>query len=120
MATESSITEAEWVLLNLLWKNGKSSAPTVAALCQESQGWAYSTVKTMLDRMVDKGLTEADLVGKTWLYQAALSREDARKKAFHRLVHSAFSGSMPQLLEFLASRKALSAAQRKKLRDLLR
>ena len=46
----ASISGGEWDILNALWGGGPSTARGVAERLSEERGWAYSTVKTMLDR----------------------------------------------------------------------
>ena len=50
------ILDTEWDLLDALWRVERATARQVTEALETRRGWAYSTVKTMLDRMVDKGL----------------------------------------------------------------
>ena len=47
--------ETEWDLLDALWKLERATARQIAEELTDKRGWAYSTVKTLLDRMVTKG-----------------------------------------------------------------
>jgi predicted transcriptional regulator len=77
-------------------------------------------VKTLLDRMVDKGLVNARQVGSVWEYSAALPRQKARRWAWRRFVDVAFGGALAPSLAFVAqeSRK-LSKDERARLKALL-
>ncbi|MCC6509563.1 MAG: BlaI/MecI/CopY family transcriptional regulator, partial [Pirellulaceae bacterium] len=52
MSKPAELTRAEWTLMQALWQQGRASATELQKLLDTQQGWAYSTVKTMLDRMV--------------------------------------------------------------------
>ena len=113
------IAETEWDLLEVLWARETATAREVADALQETRGWAYSTVKTMLDRLVDKKLVVARKVGSVWEYRAGLERSEARRGAWRRFVDTVFGGSMAPALEFLATDVDLSEGQREKLARLL-
>jgi len=70
--SDPAISETEWDLLDALWAVEGATAREVADALAERRGWAYSTVKTMLDRMVKKGLVNARQVGNVWEYTPAV------------------------------------------------
>lgn len=111
--------ETEWDLLEVLWDKQAATAREVADALTDSRGWAYSTVKTMLDRMVDKELVAARKVGSVWEYRAGVERLDARRGAWRRFVDTVFGGSLSPALEFLANDAKLSRKQRDRLAALL-
>jgi len=113
------INESEWDLLDALWRMERATAREVADEVHDTRGWAYSTVKTMLDRMVLKGIVNARQVGNVWEYTPALEPDDARRSAWRRFVGAAFRGSMAPALEFIARDARLTSKQREKLRNLL-
>jgi BlaI family penicillinase repressor len=48
------LTEPEWIIMNALWDKHPAKARNVVARWPSSVGWAYTTVKTMLDRLLEK------------------------------------------------------------------
>ena len=111
--------ETEWDVLSALWDKNAATAREVAEYLETRRGWAYSTVKTMLDRMVQKGLVHARRVGNVYEYRAAINRQDATRGAWRKFVDTAFSGSMIPALQFLAKDAKLSKRQKQKLLALL-
>ncbi len=116
---ESTITDAEWRLLESLWRLERATARQVADDLHDAHAWAYSTVKTMLDRMAGKGFVHARQVGATWEFSAAVRPEDARRSAWKRFVSSAFGGAIAPALEFIASEARLTKKQREALLTML-
>ncbi|MHC4463799.1 MAG: BlaI/MecI/CopY family transcriptional regulator, partial [Planctomycetota bacterium] len=51
----AELTEAEWTIIKVVWENEHCSAGTVQEALANSKDWAYSTIKTTMDRMVNKG-----------------------------------------------------------------
>lgn len=116
---ERAITDAEWDLLDALWRLERATARELAEELDAERGWARSTVKTMLDRMVEKGLVRMRAVGNVHEFRPALEPDDARRSAWRRFVDAAFGGAMEPALRFLAEDAKLTKAQREELRRLL-
>jgi BlaI family penicillinase repressor len=119
-ANSQTISDGEWELLDALWARRHATARQVAETVHSSRGWAYSTVKTMLDRMVDKGLVNARQVGNVWEYTPAVEPQEARRGAWTRFISSAFGGAVAPALAFIASEAKLSRKEREALLAMLR
>ena len=52
------LTEPEWIIMNVLWDRHPAKARGIVERLPESVNWAYTTVKTMLDRLVEKKAVE--------------------------------------------------------------
>ena len=115
----STISDAEWDLLEALWELGPGTARQVAEHLHDERGWAYSTVKTQLDRMVVKGFVKARQVGNVWEFTAAVEPTEARRSAWKRFVNAAFGGAIEPALRFIAADAKLTGAQRRKLLEML-
>lgn len=115
----NELKDTEWDLLDVLWAREQATAREVAEALLERRGWAYSTVKTLLDRMVERGLVSARKVGNTWEYSASISKASARKSAWARFVSLAFGGAAAPALHFAAGSSELTEEQRKALLSAL-
>ena len=49
-------SQSELAVLKHLWKAGPQSAREVQAAIEQETGWSYSTTRTLLARMTEKGL----------------------------------------------------------------
>jgi BlaI family penicillinase repressor len=114
-----AILDTEWDLLEALWTAERATAREVAEALASKRGWAISTTKTLLDRMVAKGLVAARQVGNVWEYTPALRRVDARRSAWTQFVGKAFGGASAPALHFLARDAKLSKKELAELRALL-
>jgi BlaI family penicillinase repressor len=113
------IHETEWDLLETLWTAERATAREVSEALSKKRGWAVSTTKTLLDRMVTKGLVSARQVGNVWEYTPALRRVDARRSAWADFIGKAFGGVATPALQFLAQEAKLSKKELAELRALL-
>ena len=97
--------------LKSLWKLGEGSVKDVRDDLAANRNLAYTTVMTLLDRLVKKGGAARRKTGRMFVYAAVLPRDHARRLAVQELVNSFFSGSREELLAFLQERPASVAPE---------
>lgn len=114
-----TINDTEWDILDVLWTAERGTAREVTDALRTRRAWAVSTVKTLLDRMVTKGLVSARQVGNVWEYTPALRRDQARRSAWVDFVKKAFGGATAPALHFLATEAKVSKTELDELRALL-
>ncbi|MBN2416613.1 BlaI/MecI/CopY family transcriptional regulator [bacterium] len=68
------LSRAEFSILQVLWKHKKLTVREVHEQLKDSRGWAYTTTKTMMDRMVKKGLMAREDFHGIFLYRPLISR----------------------------------------------
>jgi BlaI family penicillinase repressor len=113
------LSEAEWKVMEALWEKSPATVRDVAERLRAETGWAYTTVKTMLDRMVAKGAISRRVRERVGWFEPKVTRREARKSAVRSLLDRAFDGAFGSLLHHLASEERLPAADRKRLKELL-
>lgn len=113
------LTEPEWIIMNVLWDRHPAKARGVVERLPSSVSWAYTTVKTMLDRLVEKKAVKKSKQGKIAYYEPLLSRRQARRTALRMVLNQAFEGAFGPMMHFLAEDEDLSAAERKELSKIL-
>src|SRR6185436_13865043 len=97
------LSAAEWEIMKILWETGPLAARDVFARLPNKRGWAYKTVKTLLSRLVAKGALAYEQIGNSYLYRAAVGREQATRQevrsVFDRLTSEAFSPVLAQFID---------------------
>ena len=68
------LSKEEYDILRTLWKSGQMSVREVHDQLKETLGWAYTTTKTMVDRMVKKELLVRDSFHGIFLYKPLITR----------------------------------------------
>jgi BlaI family transcriptional regulator, penicillinase repressor len=63
----------------------------------DSKEWAYTTVKTVLDRLVDKEIALREKDGKKYLYRSVLKRDEAGALALSKLIRQYFRNDISNL-----------------------
>ena len=113
------LTEAEWTIMKVVWENQPCAAGTVQEALKKSKDWAYSTVKTTMDRMVSKGLLGITKIRNLQLFSSRISQTDAKKGELRKMLKRAFDGALTPMMQFLIEHEDLSKEELKKLRQLV-
>lgn len=82
----------ENVILDAIWRLEEDEVNNVTvSLVQnhinniQEKSWAYTTVKTVLDRLVEKSIIARFKLGKKFCYQAVFTREEQGKIALEKI-----------------------------------
>lgn len=109
------LTEAEWLIMNALWQEYPATARKIAERLPGDVTWAYTTIKTMLARLVEKKAVSERKRGNTSVYEPRLSRQKAQRRALRTLAAVAFDGAFGPLMHFLLEEEKLTNKQRREL-----
>jgi predicted transcriptional regulator len=114
------LTEGEWAIIQAVWAKEPCAAPDVQESLASEQNWSYSTVKTMMDRMVSKGLLTTERIRNLILYRSAITRAEAQNGEVMRAIRRAFNGAMTPMMQFLLDNGELSSEQLDDLEAMIR
>jgi len=113
------LTDAEWQIMNALWEKHPATAREISGRLPEGISWAYTTIKTMLTRLVAKEAVGESKQGNTSYYDPLISRIRARRSALKSLVNQAFDGALGPMMHFLVEQENISEKQREELIEML-
>jgi BlaI family penicillinase repressor len=113
------LTEAEWEIMKVVWEKQPCAAGTVQETLAGSRNRAYSTVKTTMDRMVEKGFLKIEKIRNLQLFKSRISEVDARRGEFRRMLKRAFDGALTPMMQFLIEHEGISKEEASQLRLLV-
>lgn len=113
------LTEAEWIIMKVVWENEPCAAGTVQEILQHSKNWAYSTVKGAMDRMVEKGFLKIDRIRNLQLFSSKISQVEAKKSEFRKMLKRAFDDALTPMMQFLLENEDFSKNDLRQLRHLI-
>lgn len=116
---EIELTESEWTIIKAVWENEPCAAPAIQEMLFKQTGWTYSTVRTLMDRMVSKGLLAAKKVRNLTIFHSAVTREQAQKGELLYALKNAFNGALTPMVECLLDTRGLSPEELSRLRKLI-
>jgi len=114
------LSDAEWHLMNALWEDYPATARDIMNRLDKEIHWAYTTVKTMLSRLVFKKAISEEKKGNTSFYTPLVSQKKAQRNALRTLVDKVLGGTVEPIMHYLVEEKRISAEERHKLIQLLK
>ena len=113
------ISEAESVVMDVLWQRHPLAAEDVVAALGDAQQWQEATIKTLLNRLLKKGAITAEKDGRRYLYAPVLQRGDWVLDESESLLDRLFGGRVAPLVAHFSQHRKLSRKDIAELRQLL-
>ena len=112
-----TISEAESVVMKVLWLRNPITSETVVATLVGQQNWREPTVKTLLNRLLNKGAIRAEKDGRRFMYSPVLTHEQWLMQESKGLLDRLFEGRVAPLVAHFSRHGKLS---KKDVADLKR
>ena len=119
-APNVELTESEWSVIKAVWETEPCTAPAIREKLFKPTGWHYSTVRTLMDRMVAKGVLAAKKQGKLTIYQSAVTRAQAQRGELVYALKHAFNGALTPMVQCLLDSKDLKADELAELEAMIK
>ncbi len=113
------LSQAQRAIMEIIWERGESSAQEIREVLAPRRDLAKNTVRTMLERMEEKGWLTHREVGRTYLYQAAQPRQASIGQKVWEVVEDLCGGSPEELMSALLDYRGLTAQELKRIRAML-
>ena len=114
------LTAAEWQIIKAVWEKEPCTAPEIQERLASATRWTYRTVRTLMDRMVGKGLLSATKDGKVTEFRSRVSRQDAQRGELSYALKNAFDGALTPMVQCLIEANELSAKELAEIEALIR
>lgn len=114
------LSDFELDVMAHFWSDRELSAPEIYERIGVQRGVAYSTVKTIVDRLEQKGAIERIANrGRTIIYAPVVKRERVRKPLVKTFLRRFFGNDLRPLFAHLLQDEKLSAEELEYLRKLV-
>jgi BlaI family penicillinase repressor len=117
MKSPISISEAESVVMEVLWRRSPIATEDVMAALEPNGKWQETTVKTLLNRLLKKGAIGARKDGRRYLYSPVLTRKQWVSQESTGFLNRLFDGRIAPLVAHFSSQRKLT---KKDIADLKR
>lgn len=102
------LTSAEWYVMECLWENAPKTGREIIDELKIRVGWSKSTVLTMLNRMVEKGLIFCDENTKVRLYSTKIDRHLAAQTETENFLKRVYKGSVGLMMSAMTKEQKLT------------
>lgn len=114
------ISDAEQAVMEVLWADAPLTAADVAARVDPARQWSERTVKTLLGRLLGKGVLAHEEQGRRYLYRPTVDRADYVATESRKLVDRLFGGRAAPLVAHLAEREVFTPEDIAEIEALLK
>lgn len=114
-----SISEAEAQVMQVLWQDSPRTAEAIVAALVGPNDWAEATVKTLINRLLNKGAIDAEKQGRRYCYRPRLQRDEWLSQQSQGLVDRLFGGRVAPLVAHFSEQGKLSAKDIAELKQLI-
>jgi len=121
MKQPPQISSSEWKVMEVVWEDPPVTAQRVSEVLGEREQWKPQTVKTLLARLVKKGVLAYESEGRRFRYTPAIRRDEAVAAETESFLDRISRGSLvPALQHLVQTTRALEAEEITALRELLK
>jgi BlaI family penicillinase repressor len=113
------ISDSEWDVMGPIWEAGASTAADVIKRLRATHDWNHSTIRTLLARLVEKGVLDYQVDGSRYIYRAAVSRQSCVRQEGRSFLEKVFGGDVGALLAHFVADASLDPDQLEQLQQLL-
>ncbi|WP_045856238.1 BlaI/MecI/CopY family transcriptional regulator [Teredinibacter purpureus] len=115
----SNPTQAELEILNILWESGELRVQDVHEKLSSIRTIGYTTTLKSMQVMVQKGLLDRRLDGRSHIYFTAIQETTTKNKLLSRFVDNTFRGSSSKLVMQLFGNNSVSKKEVDEIRSFL-
>lgn len=114
-----SISEAEWEVMNVLWKKSPQTANEVIFSLQERKDWKPKTVRTLLDRLVQKQVVGVNKNQKVYTFFPLYSQDECQHAETQSFIKRIYGGTLKSMLIQFIQEESLTKEDINELRSIL-
>lgn len=111
--------ELQLAVLRVLWSEGESTVEEICRGLPPEHDVAYSTVSTVLTRLLDRDVVSRRKEGRSYLYRSEVEEDRVRGSMVAELLDRAFGGDPAELVSHLLRREEVGEADLDRLREMI-
>ena len=114
---EIKLFDSELKVMDILWKEGDTSAKEIAEKLNEQVCWSKTTTYTVIKKCIDKGAVGRSEPG--FICRALISRKEVQEAETNELIDKMYDGSSDKLIAALLGSRRLTAEEIQSLKKLV-
>lgn len=112
------LSESEWHVMKVLWDHPNVTLKEIAAQLNDSE-WSYSTIRTLVTRLVKKGAIAADKSTGNYKYYPVAEESECKQQEAKKLLSRVFDGSITMMVSTLVRDSNLTEKEQKELMEII-
>lgn len=116
---KTALSRAQREVMEIVWDHGEVSVAMVTGLLNCDRQVARNTVRTLMERMEEKGWLEHRVQGRSYIYSATVPREESLGHRVKEMVEKACGGNPEKLMMALMDYRGLSDEESRRISRIL-
>ncbi|MCO4096146.1 CopY/TcrY family copper transport repressor [Macrococcoides canis] len=116
---DSNITDSEWEVMRVVWAQNKTTSKDIRDIIENKKNWKPATTKTLIGRLVDKGVLNTEKDGNKYIYSTDLKESDFLKSTLEQTFNNICSKDVGKIIADLISKSTLSFRDIEELEEVL-
>ncbi|MFF2530684.1 BlaI/MecI/CopY family transcriptional regulator [Brevibacillus sp. DP1.3A] len=113
------ISEAEWEIMKIIWKNNPINAENIALLLPDEIEWTDQTVRTFINRLLKKKVIGFEKSGRSYKYFPLISEKECIQAESQSFLKRVFSGAADMMMTNFLEDAKLSQKEIEHLQEIL-
>lgn len=114
-----NISDAEWQIMKVLWKNSPLNASEIIAALKPDTAWNPKTIHTLISRLVKKEALGVRKTNPFYQYYPLVSEEECVQEETKSFLHKVYDGSFHMLVANFLKEEKLSSDEIDELQRIL-
>ena len=119
LKNKTSLSRAEREIMELIWDKTEAGVLEIIEALNKQRPVARNTVRTLMERMEEKGWLTHRVEGRSFVYAATVAREESLGQRVLDMVDKACGGNPEKLMMALLQYRGLSDEESKRIRTML-
>lgn len=113
------ISEAEYEVMKVVWREAPISTNAVTEILTQKTSWSPKTIQTLLKRLVNKKALTYEKQGRVFVYTPLIEEKSYVRQQSRSFLKRYFDGDMSRMLSACLDEEALSQSEIDSLREIL-
>lgn len=119
MKTLPKISEAEFEVMKVIWKNAPISTNEITEELTKTTSWKPKTIQTMIKRLVTKGALSYEKKSRVFVYTPLIEENEYIDQKSRSFLNRYYNGDLSALFSSYMEDDSLSESEIATLRELL-
>jgi len=113
------LSPAEWDIMHVLWEAKRATVNEMADHLADSKSWHPKTIRTMLSRLVKKGIIGLSSEDSVNTYIPLIAKEECIGQASDQFINRVFDGALAPMVAHFVQQRSLTAEEKTELKRIL-
>jgi len=119
MKTPPRISDAEWLVMKVLWERSPLAVADVTEALEDQTGWKLKTVQTLLNRLVKKGALDYEKRGRAFYYAPIVEESACVRAETQSFLQRVSGGALKPMLAWFIEEGDLSDEEIAELKRMI-